>query len=74
MTEKMAVVTKAEFNLTKSLRIDEEMVGELEFIALFEKTKPGTLMRMWIQDRILAYRQNPMYKRWRKQLAEKQKR
>jgi hypothetical protein len=62
------VVGRAEYNLSKSLRIDSEMVEELKFIALFEKTKSGTLMRMWIQDRILAYKQNPKYKRWRKEL------
>jgi hypothetical protein len=44
------------------------MVEELKFIALFEKAKPGVLMRMWIQDRVLAYKQNPKYKRWKKEL------
>jgi len=61
------VVTKAEYNLTRSLRIDEEMSKELDIIALFEKTKASTLMRMWVQDRILAYKQNPKYKRWNKE-------
>jgi len=65
---KNVVVTKAEYNLTRSLRIDEEMSKELDIIALFEKTKASTLMRMWTQDRILAYKQNPKYKRWKKEL------
>jgi len=64
---KNVVVTKAEYNLTRSLRIDEEMSKELDIIALFEKTKASTLMRMWVQDRILAYKQNPKYKRWNKE-------
>jgi hypothetical protein len=65
---KNVVVTKAEYNLTRSLRIDEEMSKELDIIALFEKSKASTLMRMWVQDRILAYKQNPKYKRWTKEL------
>jgi len=65
---KNVVVTKAEYNLTRSLRIDEEMSKELDIIALFEKSKASTLMRMWVQDRILAYKQNPKYKRWKKEL------
>jgi hypothetical protein len=64
---KNVVVTKAEYNLTRSLRIDEEMSKELDIIALFEKTKASTLMRMWVQDHILAYKQNPKYKRWNKE-------
>jgi len=64
---KNVVITKAEYNLTRSLRIDEEMSKELDIIALFEKTKASTLMRMWVQDRILAYKQNPKYKRWNKE-------
>jgi len=64
---KNVVVTKAEYNLTRSLRIDDEMSKELDIIALFEKTKASTLMRMWVQDRILAYKQNPKYKRWKKE-------
>jgi len=64
---KNVVVTKAEYNLTRSLRIDDEMSKELDIIALFEKTKASTLMRMWVQDRILAYKQNPKYKRWNRE-------
>jgi hypothetical protein len=65
---KKGEVGKATWNLSKTLRIDSEMVEELKFIALFEKAKPGVLMRMWIQDRVLAYKQNPKYKRWKKEL------
>jgi len=55
------------YNVTKSLRIDEEDAKELQKIALFEKARPGTLLRMWIHDKVETYRRNPEYKRWDKQ-------
>jgi len=59
----------AGFNVTKSVRIDEEMANRLENIALYEKIKSATLMRMWTQDKILTYYRNPKFKRWLKQLS-----
>jgi len=56
------------YNVTKSVRIDEEMEKRLEKIALYEKSKAATLLRMWVQDKILTYYRNPQYKRWLKQL------
>lgn len=55
------------YNVTKSVRIDEEDAKELEKIALFEKARSGTLLRMWIHDKVETYRRNPEYKRWDKQ-------
>jgi hypothetical protein len=63
-------VGAAKWNVTKSVRIDSEMAKELENVALFEKAEPGTLLRMWIEDRLQAYAQNPKFRRWLKQLAE----
>lgn len=57
----------AGYNQTRTLRIDEEMERDIDLIALNEREKPGTLMRMWVQDRILSYKQNPKYKRWKKE-------
>ena len=59
---------EAGYNVTKSVRIDAEMVERLEKIALFEKTKSATLMRMWIQRKILTYYRNPKFKQWLRQL------
>lgn len=53
-------------NITVSLRIDEETAKEVKKIALYERAKPGTLMRMWVQDKVRVYRRNPDYKRWLK--------
>lgn len=65
-------VGPALFNLTKSLRIDSEMVKELELIAKYEKSTTGALMRMWVQDRIQAYENNSRYKRWKRQHIPKE--
>jgi len=59
----------AGYNVTKSVRIDAEMAKWLEKIALYEKVRPGTLMRMWIQEKIMTYRRNPHFKRWLKQAS-----
>ena len=66
MTEE---IEEAGYNVTKSVRIDAEMDKRLEKIALYEKTKGATLLRMWIQDKILTYYRNPNFKRWLKQLS-----
>jgi len=58
----------AGYNVTKSVRIDEEMAKRLEKIALYEKASVGTLMRMWVHDKILTYYRNPKFKRWLKML------
>lgn len=54
--------------MNKTLRIDEEMNNKLRKIALFEKSKAGTLMRKWIHDKIRVYYRNPEFKRWLKML------
>ena len=59
----------AGYNITKSVRIDEEMVNRLQKIGLYEKCKDATLMRMWIQDKILTYYRNPKFKQWLKRLG-----
>jgi hypothetical protein len=64
-----AEIKPCQYNVTKTVRINSEMAEELEFIALYETAKPGTLMRMWLQDRIQTYLRNPKYKRWRKRLS-----
>ena len=66
MKKPLYEIKPAQFNLTKSLRIDSEMVEELEMIAKYEKLTTGTLMRMWIQDRIQVYQNNSRDKRWKK--------
>lgn len=56
------------FNVTKSLRIDEEMAKKLKKISIFEKTREGTLLRQWIHDKIRTYYRNPEFKQWVKRL------
>lgn len=68
---KGVTIGAAQFNVTRSIRIDHEMVQDLKDIALYEKTKTGTLLRMWTEDKIQVYRQNPAFKRWRKELNER---
>ena len=58
----------AGYNVTKSVRIDEEMAKRLEKIGLYEKARPGTLLRMWVHDKIQVYYRNPNFKRWLKRL------
>ena len=58
----------AGYNVTKTIRIDEEMEKRLQKIGLYEKAKPGTLMRMWIHGKIRTYYRNPDFKRWLKRL------
>jgi len=57
------------YNVTKSVRIDAEMADRLEKIGLYEKTRSATLMRMWVQDKILTYYRNPKFKQWLKKLG-----
>ena len=57
------------YNVTKSIRIDDEMAKKLQKITLFEKTKEGTLLRQWIHHKIMTYYKNPDFKRWLKQLT-----
>jgi len=56
------------FEVTKSVRIDEDMEEKLVKIALYEKVKPATLMRQIINDKINVFYRNPAFKRWLKQL------
>ena len=70
---KNATVGPSEWNVTRSVRISHEMSEELERIALFEAAKEGTLLRMFLQDRILGYLSNPRYKRWLKKYEESQR-
>ena len=65
---KNAEAELAGYNVTKSVRIDEEMAKRLEKIALYEKARVGTLLRMWIHDKIQTYYRNPKFKRWLKRL------
>jgi len=62
-------IEEAGYNVTKSVRIDAEMDNRLQKIALYEKTKPATLMRMWLQDKILMYYRTPKFKQWLKQAS-----
>lgn len=57
--------------MNKTVRIDAEMEKKLGKIALFEKSKPGTLMRQWTHDKIRVYYRNPEFKRWLKMLEGK---
>jgi len=57
------------YNVTKSVRIDEQDAEELQKIALYEQARPGTLIRMWVHDKVETYRRNPNYQRWNKQRA-----
>lgn len=61
-------VELAGYNVTKSVRIDEEMEKRLRRIAIYEKVSPATLMRMWTEDKIRTYYRNPDFKRWLKNL------
>ena len=61
-------VEESGYNVTKSIRIDEEMAKRLEKIALYQKARVGTLMRMWVHDKIRTFYRNPDFKRWLKQL------
>jgi predicted transcriptional regulator len=65
----MEEVKEAGYNITRSVRLDAEMVERLEKIAVYEKSKPATLMRMWLQQKIMAYYHNPRFKQWLKQLG-----
>jgi len=71
--EKMCALSEeletAGFNVTKSVRIDEEMEKRLGKIALYEKVSPGTMMRMMIEDKIRVYYRNPDFKRWLRQFS-----
>ena len=55
-------------NITKSVRIDEEMEKKLDKVALYEKVRAGTLLRMWVHDKIQTYYRNPQFKSWIRQL------
>jgi len=59
----------AGYNVTKSLRIDELDAKRLEKIALYERVRIGTLLRMWVHDKILTYYRNPQFRRWLKQAS-----
>lgn len=61
-------IEESGYNVTKSVRIDEEMAKRLEKIALYKKARVGTLLRMWTHDKIRTFYRNPEYKRWLKQL------
>lgn len=58
------------FNVTRSLRIDEEMAKKLKNVAIFEKMREGTLLRQWIHEKIRTYYRNPEFKQWVKRLEE----
>jgi len=58
----------AGFNVSITVRIDEEDEKKLDKIALYERTKRGALLRRWIHERIRTFYHNPEYKRWLRDL------
>lgn len=58
----------AGYNVTVSVRIDAEMEKRLQKIALYEKGRVGTILRMWIQDKVLTYYRDPKFQHWLRQL------
>jgi len=54
------------YPITLSVRITEEMNGELPKIAAFENMKPSALCRQELLTMIRRYQRNPQYKRWLK--------
>lgn len=70
--EKLRALEKEEnlvgYNLTKSVRMDGEMAHQINLIALFERAKPGTLLKLWVYEKIRTYYRNPDFKHWEKRV------
>jgi len=60
------------FNLVLSVKVDWEIHRMLEQIGLFEHKKSSTLARDILVEKIHVYERNPAFKRFLKQLTEKQ--
>jgi len=58
----------AGFNVSITVRLDDEDAKRLKNICLYERTKRGALLRRWIHERIRAFYHTPDYKRWLKDL------
>lgn len=65
---KNAETELAGYNVTVSVRIDAEMEKKLQKIALYEKARVGTMLRMWIQDKVLTTYRDPKFQHWLRQL------
>ena len=61
------------FPYNKTVRLDGESVGEIEKIAMFERTHPTTWMRQVIIEKVRTYERNPQYKRFKKDLEAHKK-
>lgn len=64
------MVARREIRLPRTLtiRVDDDILQELELIALFEKARRGTVVRNFLIEKIRTYRRRPEYLRFRKQL------
>jgi len=54
-------------------RIDELTWKELDDIALFDRKKVATWLRDLIVDAVKRYQRNPQYKRFQRELEEREK-
>jgi hypothetical protein len=61
-----------QFNVVLSIKIDMETHRKLEQIGLYERKKTSTLARDILVEKIHVYERNPAFKRFLKQLTEKQ--
>jgi hypothetical protein len=62
-----------QFNLVLSVKVDWPIHHMLEQIGLFEHKKTSTLARDILVEKIHVYDRNPAFKRFLKQLKEKEK-
>lgn len=60
-------------NVTVSVRFDNEDVAEIDKIALFERARPGLLLRLWIHEKIRSFTHNRDFKKWLKERKEAKK-
>lgn len=54
------------YNVTKGVRLDDEMYKWLQLICVYEKKRVGTIIRDWVHEKIRVYGRNPDFKRWLK--------
>jgi predicted transcriptional regulator len=59
---------KVKHDVGITVRLDWDIVKELERIALFEHEKRAALLRRIIIEKVQVYQRNPAYKRFIKQL------
>lgn len=55
-------------------KVDWETIRELDDIAFYERKKRGTLVRDIILEKIRVYQRNPAYKRYKRDLKERNER